>query len=294
MTRRLALLAILALGASVPAPARAITSVVAFGDSITAGDAWVVALRDVYEVTDLGLGGETTAAGLVRLRAWIAAGPGATDFVTLLEGTNDFFRTAYSEAQTLANLEQMAAEVEAAGMTPVVVAPPPILTPGSELADARAAELAQKLAASAASAERRFVDLYARFRARPDLPTLYGDDGLHPNERGGVVIEAALREALDNCPGVDNPDQRDTSGNGIGDACRCGDVDGSGTITMADAALLLRALSVPPAATLPRPALCDVGGSVGCSSADAAILLRALLAPPRASITLQCWLQPGT
>jgi hypothetical protein len=140
---------------------------------------------------------------------------------------------------------------------------------------------------SAASGE-RFVDLYTLFRAQPDLAALYKPDGLHPSTLGNAVIESALRAALDNCPTVDNADQRDTDSDGIGDACQCGDVNGSGAVTPADSAMLLRALAVPPRAVMPRPELCDVGGSPGCSVGDAVIIMRALLSPPLAAIAHRC------
>lgn len=276
-----------------PAPdARAVTRVAAFGDSLTAGDPWVTALRDVYESQDLGLAGERTAEGVVRLESWIAGGTSSTDFVTLLEGTNDFFQSAYSEDETFSNLWRMVTDVEAAGMRPVLVAPPPILQSGREVQDARARALAARLAAAATAVGLRFVDLYASFRAQPDIAALYSADGLHPSSLGNAVIEAAMRRALDNCPTVDNDDQRDTDSDGIGDACQCGDVNGSGSVTAADAALILRSRAIPPTAVLARPELCDVGGAQGCTVADAAIVLRALLAPPRASIQQRCGADP--
>jgi len=179
MTRSSFVLApLLLLGLGAAPVARSITSVAAFGDSITEGDPWVSALGDVYDTEDLGLGGERTDAGLARLRAWIAGGTGATDYVTLLEGTNDVFVTRYSEDATFANLRQMVADVEAAGLIPVVIAPPPVIAPGKELQDVRASDLAARLSASAAAS---------------------GENTL-----GNALIESALRAAHDNCPTVDN------------------------------------------------------------------------------------------
>lgn len=288
MRRGLGRLGLLLICVAFATPAQSITTVAAFGDSITRGDPWVVALRDVYDTIDLGHAGETTADGLVRLRAWLAASPGEADVVTLLEGTNDVYRPGFVEDETVSRLEEMAAEVEAAGLVPVVVAPPPVIEPGREMQDERLARLALRLRASAAAAQRRFVDLYAAFRAEPDLGALFTSDGVHPNALGNGVIEAALRPALDNCPAHANPDQRDTDSDGLGDVCQCGDVNGSGTVGIADAVVLLRSLAVPPGAVMARPDLCDVGGSPGCSVADAAILLRSLLVPPRATVSRRC------
>jgi YD repeat-containing protein len=99
----------------------------------------------------------------------------------------------------------------------------------------------------------------------------------------------------DNCPGISNPSQEDRGGvgfgsapDGIGDACQCGDVDGDGSVTTADALMIRRALLVPPTATILHPELCDVIGASDCSSADALAIRRALLAPPTATINQQC------
>lgn len=104
-----------------------------------------------------------------------------------------------------------------------------------------------------------------------------------------------LGDRADNCPTVSNLNQMDRGGlgagsppDGIGDACQCGDVSGDGRVTVADATLMLRALLVPPTATLTRPGLCDVGGSPSCTTADATIVRRALLMPPTASIATHC------
>jgi len=99
----------------------------------------------------------------------------------------------------------------------------------------------------------------------------------------------------DNCPFESNSNQADLGGigagsapDGIGDACQCGDVNGNGFVTTADATIVTRALLVPPTATMTRPDLCDVGGSSACSTADATIITRALLLPPTATIAQSC------
>jgi len=102
-------------------------------------------------------------------------------------------------------------------------------------------------------------------------------------------------DGSDNCPLVANPGQDDVGGvgvnappDGIGDDCQCGDVNGDGKVTASDAALIQRALLIPPTATMSQPAYCDVGGSAGCSVSDLAIVRRALLIPPTAQIQQVC------
>lgn len=104
-----------------------------------------------------------------------------------------------------------------------------------------------------------------------------------------------LGDVCDNCDFAPNVSQLDRGGigagsrpNGRGDACECGDVNGDGSVTIADAVLIQRARLTPPTAVLAQPQLCDVGGSVGCTLADATVLRRALLAPPTANVTEQC------
>ncbi len=102
-------------------------------------------------------------------------------------------------------------------------------------------------------------------------------------------------DTSDDCPFAANANQADRGGvgagsgpDGIGDACQCGDVNGDGRVTLADAVIAQRSLLQPPTATLTKPELCDVGGSAGCTLADAVVIGRALLAPPTAAIHQVC------
>lgn len=104
-----------------------------------------------------------------------------------------------------------------------------------------------------------------------------------------------VADAQDDCVLAADPEQIDTGGigagsapDGIGDACQCGDVNGDGFVSIADATILARSLLTPPTAAMSRPALCDVGGSAGCTLSDAVIVRRALLVPPTASVALRC------
>ena len=93
-------------------------------------------------------------------------------------------------------------------------------------------------------------------------------------------------DPLDNCPLEPNTDQADTGGlgpssppDGVGDACQCGDLDGSGSVTLGD--LLLMRGEVAGLGGSPMPDRCSVTGFDGpdaaaCDLLDIAVLARAL------------------
>jgi hypothetical protein len=70
----------------------------------------------------------------------------------------------------------------------------------------------------------------------------------------------------------------------------CGDVNGSGTVTLADAVIIGRALTGDAAsqAALTHPENCDVGGVVGCTLEDKDIILGSLVRPTTKVIVQQC------
>ena len=87
-----------------------------------------------------------------------------------------------------------------------------------------------------------------------------------------------VQDALDVCP-VEPDDQADADGDGVGDACLCGDTSDDGLLGTADVTAL-RAFLAGASATLPAPQKCDVGGapSGACNVVDATLLRRALAA----------------
>jgi len=118
----------------------------------------------------------------------------------------------------------------------------------------------------------------------PSTPCAHGSD---PD--GDTACSPA-----DNCPNAANPDQQDQGGvatpadpegqtpDGIGDACQCGDTDGDGRVSEADAATLRACLDGGPPcngafALLPGGLKkCDVGGPDDCEASDVATLRRAI------------------
>ena len=113
-----------------------------------------------------------------------------------------------------------------------------------------------------------------------------------PSERMDEDLDG-IDDTLDNCPHTANSDQSDvgalgtgSSPDGTGDACQCGDVNGDGRVSLADAVMIRRSLLQPPTSTQTRPTLCDVNGSGDCTIADSLVIQRGLLNPPTA------WLLP--
>jgi lysophospholipase L1-like esterase len=153
-------------------------------------------------VYDEGIGGETIAQGMNRLRpVLISEHP---DALLLLEGTNDLNGGGSKEIPTVVNgLKAMVQEGRSRGATvflgtllpqraggPRAFAPT-LIQPTNDgiraMADAQGAVL---------------VDVYAAFGG--DAGSLIGDDGLHPNDAGKLKIAetffAAIRSRLELAP----------------------------------------------------------------------------------------------
>lgn len=77
----------------------------------------------------------------------------------------------------------------------------------------------------------------------------------------------------DNCPFVLNPDQADVDGNGIGDACECGDASGDGRVNTTDVRLIQRC-AVGQLEGPTCTGLCDVTGDGRCDTTDARLIQR--------------------
>ena len=97
-----------------------------------------------------------------------------------------------------------------------------------------------------------------------------------------------LANAADDCPFVANPRQQDLGGfgaasspDGIGDACQCGDVTGSGRVDSGDVTAIRQSLANPAAALSPAALdRCAVFGDLAdCNVVQVSVLRRALATP---------------
>jgi hypothetical protein len=102
---------------------------------------------------------------------------------------------------------------------------------------------------------------------------------------GGALAQPAgdfdadgVQDALDVCPVEADPGQADVGGDGVGNACLCGDTSDDGALGAPDVTAL-RAFLAGASPSLPAPQKCDVGGggpSGTCNVVDVAILRRTL------------------
>lgn len=178
------------------AAAAASKTVLAFGDSLTAGyglaaaDGFTAQLERALEakgldvaVKNAGVSGDTTAAGRSRL-AW-ALGDGRPDLVLLALGANDALRGLDPE-QMRANLDAMLTELKTRGLEVLLIG---MQAPRNLDAEYRAAydRVFVELA------EEHDVPLYPFFLDGVAMkPELNQPDGIHPNAQGVAVIVERL------------------------------------------------------------------------------------------------------
>ncbi len=187
---------------------------VAFGDSITFGyqavpnpdptksypaqlQSLLAARGSADTVRNAGLSGESTAGGLTRIDSVLAGGG---DVLLLMEGTNDINAKTISNETIAYNLDQMAKKAEARGLT-VVHAPviPRLPSANHDANNAIAADLAARLRDLAWLTGRRLADPFEVFTTTPNVFTndyYGGDDKLHPNPAGYLLLAQIFRDVL--------------------------------------------------------------------------------------------------
>jgi acyl-CoA thioesterase I len=186
---------------AVSGAAAAPVTIVALGDSLTAGyglrqedgfvpqmQAWLDAEGAETIVLNAGVSGDTTAGGASRL-GW-ALTP-ETDALIVNLGGNDMLR-GIDPAEVRANLDQILSEATAKGLPVLLVG---LRAPGNYGADYKAAfdavypDLAAKY--DAVFTQNYFIPLIDQERAILD-PALMQIDGIHPNKKGVGIAVAAL------------------------------------------------------------------------------------------------------
>lgn len=98
-------------------------------------------------------------------------------------------------------------------------------------------------------------------------------DGFAYTQDSDPCTGGQVQGCEDNCPFVPNPDQADVDGNGIGDACECGDASGDGRVNTTDVRLIQRC-AVGQLEGPTCTGLCDVTGDGRCDTTDARLIQR--------------------
>jgi len=209
-----AFLALLAVASG----ARAQTTYVAFGDSITEGfgddpnraeKGWPPRLEALLQqngrsadVRNEGRSGETTGEGLSRIENELRPGD---DVLLLMEGTNDIGNQNVSLETIVFNLNRMAKKAEARGMTVVHATVLPRHGSNFDSTNVVTGDFNGQVRDLAWSTERRLADPFeVFFHLTPNFGQLYSDK-LHPNTAGYdrlARIFADLLTDIDNVPPV--------------------------------------------------------------------------------------------
>lgn len=204
---RLFILLVLALSTVSPVAWGKSITIVALGDSLTAGfglareasfphQLELALKRSGFEgqVLNAGVSGDTSAGGLARV-GWVLQG--GADLVILELGANDGLR-GFDPAETKRNLEVMIRRIKAKGAVVLLAGMRALPNLGPEYGDAY-----NKIFPALAKAHK--LPFYPFFLDRvAAVPALNQSDGIHPNAKGVAIIVAGIlpvvKRALKNVP----------------------------------------------------------------------------------------------
>jgi acyl-CoA thioesterase-1 len=193
---------ILLLGALLTPATAQTPTIVALGDSLTAGyglapeqgfvpqlKAWLAAHGSDVAIANAGVSGDTTAGGVARLD-WTLSSGGDALIVNL--GGNDLLR-GLPPAQAQANLDKILAAAQAKHLPVLLVG---LKSSGNYGPDYKAAFDAIYPALAAKYKTLLFPDYFAPLKTTSDDPAaltqfLQGD-GIHPNAQGVAAVVAAM------------------------------------------------------------------------------------------------------
>jgi hypothetical protein len=117
-------------------------------------------------------------------------------------------------------------------------------------------------------------------------------DGIPDGGSGAPCATGETASCNDNCPFEPNNEpgdvQRDTDGDGQGDACECGNVNRNTTVDIFDALNIAQSTLTPPIASMNNPRACDSDDSGSCDIFDALRVAQGTLTPPLAPILQTC------
>jgi len=201
------LLVLLAAGSA----ARAQTTYVAFGDSITQGvgddpnrakpgypprlEALLQQRGQSAEVRNEGLAGETVEEGVSRITRALQPGD---DVLLLMEGTNDIGAQKVSNETILSDLDRIAEKAEDRGLSVVHATVIPRVGANFDSSNIVTGDYNGRVRELAWSDERKLVDPFEILMRQPaDLPKLYFDK-LHPNTAGYDQLARIFADVLTN------------------------------------------------------------------------------------------------
>lgn len=169
--------------------------ILALGDSLTAGagvtpqEAWpdLLAGKTGWIVINGGISGDTSAGALKRLPSLLEQHTPVLVLVTL--GGNDMLRHI-PQQETVANLEQILAQIRARGAKPVLLATPSPSLMGAVFQRLSAADFYQKVAD--AQKIPLIKDAIADVISDPQLK----GDPLHPNAAGHALLAEKIYKEL--------------------------------------------------------------------------------------------------